>query len=322
MYEHFYSLRERPFDLTPNPRFLLMTPGHTEALSNIEYGLASKRGITLLLGEAGTGKTTLLRRALTAWVESHGPRLFAMYLNNPTLTRAELVEFLAAQFGLGPAAARSKVRLLAGIEEVLRARRENGELTALVIDEAQSLPDGLLEEVRLLANIESDTEKLLPLVLAGQPQLRVRLNTPGLQQLKQRIALRCMLAPLSLNETAAYISTRIRLAGGDAGQLFTRDAVLAIHEHARGIPRTISVICDNALVNGFAAEQRPVRADMVAEVCRDFDLEAARPAQAVAEAAPGGRRAAADNLRPFPPAAVRPWPEAARRFSQRLLEVR
>jgi general secretion pathway protein A len=312
MYEHFYGLRERPFDLTPNPRFLLMTPGHTEALSNIEYGITSKCGITLLLGEAGTGKTTVLRRALAARMETRESSLFAMYLSNPTLTRVEFMEFLAAQFELGPAAAKSKVRLLAGIEDVLRARRDTGDLTVLIIDEAQSLPNALLEEVRLLANIESETDKLLPLVLAAQPQLSIRLNTPGLQQLKQRIALRCTLAPLSLRETAQYIGGRIQLAGGDPAGAFTRDAVIAIHEHARGIPRIISVICDNALLNGFAAEQRPIGPDIIAEVCRDFDLEVP-PAKTVAKAGWGRPFTAASNLRPFLPEAVRPWPPAARR---------
>jgi general secretion pathway protein A len=262
MYERFYGFHERPFDLVPTPRFLLLTPTHREALSNVEYGVTARRGITLLIGDAGTGKTTVLRKALVR-VESRGPRLFSMYLNKPTLTRAEFVEFLATRFGLGPAAATSKIRLLTGVEKVLRVRRDNGDLTVLVIDEAQSLPLELLEEVRLLANIESDTDKLLPLVLAGQPELAARLNTPELRQLKQRVALRCTLAPLSLQETAAYISGRIRLAGGNAVQVFSRDAVLAIHSHARGFPRMISVICDNALSSGFATGQRPVGADLV-----------------------------------------------------------
>jgi general secretion pathway protein A len=320
MYERFYGLHERPFDLVPNPRFLLLTPTHKEALSNVEYGVTARRGITLLLGEAGTGKTTVLRKALAVRVESRGPRLFSMYLNNPTLTRAEFVEFLATQFGLGPAGATSKIRLLTEVEEVLRVRRDNGDLTVLVIDEAQSLPLELLEEVRLLANIESDTDKLLPLVLAGQPELAARLNTPELRQLKQRVALRCTLAPLSLQETAAYVAGRIRLAGGDAIQVFSRDAVLAIHSHARGIPRMISVICDNALLSGFATGQRPVGADLVAEVCHDFDLRASGGA----DPGPVGRSAiepsAASNLRPFLPATAREGPDAARRLSQRTLE--
>ncbi len=315
MYEQFYGLRERPFELTPNPRFLLLTPSHREALSNIEYGVMSRCGITLLLGEAGTGKTTVIRKALAAHMESRGSRVVAMYLNNPTLTRSEFVEFLAAQFQLGPAAAGSKTRLLREVEQVLRCRRDNGELTVLVIDEAQSLPPELLEEIRLLANIESDTEKLLPLVLAGQPEMAARLNGPELRQFKQRVALRCTLAPLSLSQTATYIAGRIRLAGGEPLAMFSRDAVLAIHAHARGIPRTISVICDNALLSGFATGQRPVGADLVAEVCRDFDLE--RWSDGEAAAAVSRVTANKDlNLRPFLPAAV--GTGAAHRAPQRV----
>ena len=151
-------------------------------------------------------------------------------------------------------------------------RRARGEITALVVDEAQSLSAELLEEIRLLANIETPTEKLLPLVLAGQPELAERLEEPGLRQLKQRVALRCEIAPFELPETAAYIASRIRTAGGEAARLFTREAVVLIHEHSRGIPRTISVICDNALVSGFALDRQPVDRGIVLEVARDFQL--------------------------------------------------
>ena len=144
-----------------------------------------------------------------------------------------------------------------------------------MVDEAQTLSAELLEEMRLLANIETPSEKLLPLVLAGQPELARRLNDPALRQLKQRIALRCELRPFELTETAAYIASRIRTAGGDAARLFTREAVMLIHEHSRGIPRTISVICDNALVSGMALGKQPVGRDIVLEVCRDFDLDVA-----------------------------------------------
>jgi len=166
------------------------------------------------------------------------------------------------------------VRLLRALHESLADRHRRGLASALIVDEAQSLPHELLEELRLLVNIESDTEKLLPLVLAGQPELADRLNERGLRQLKQRVALRCRLRAFTLRETALYIATRIRLAGGDAGLVFTRDAVIAVHEAAEGIPRTISVICDNALLNGFAADRRPVDADIVREVCSDFDVGA------------------------------------------------
>jgi type II secretory pathway predicted ATPase ExeA len=169
----------------------------------------------------------------------------------------------------------SKAGLLTALEPELRARRARKEITALVVDEAQSLSHELLEEIRLLANIETPSEKLLPVVLAGQPELAHRLNEPGLRQLKQRVALRCEVAPLDLSDTAAYIVSRIRTAGGNTTMLFTREAVTLIHTASRGIPRTINVMCDNALISGFALKRQPVDRDIVAEVLHDFDLAAA-----------------------------------------------
>ena len=270
MYEAFFGLRERPFDLTPNPRYLLLTPTHREALANLEYGIAAAKGLTLLTGEAGTGKTTLLRRVLAARMSTAGSQ--CVYLNNPALTRQEFYEFLTVQFGLAPDVAESKARFLQALEVELRQRQSTGMIPVLVIDEAQSLPDELLEEVRLLANIETDTAKLLPLVLAGQPELGARLNQAGLRQLKQRVTLRCEIAPLTLAETAAYIAGRIRLAGGDGPSLMSRDAVIRVFEYSRGVPRLISVLCDNALMTAFAAGQRPIDADVIRAVARDFDL--------------------------------------------------
>lgn len=270
MYERFYGLRELPFELTPNPRFLFFSPRHAEALSNLQYGLFSAKPVTLLIGEAGTGKTTLLRAALGS---EPCRSVRCVYINNPALTRQEFVETLARRFNLSSRAAASKAALLAELEPVLREARAAGEIHALVIDEAQSLSVELLEEVRLLANIETSTEKLLPLVLAGQPELATRLNDSALRQLKQRVALRCEIMPFELHETAAYVATRIRLAGGDALRLFTREAVTVIHEHSGGIPRTISVMCDNALVSGMALGRQPVDRAVVLEVIRDFDLD-------------------------------------------------
>jgi type II secretory pathway predicted ATPase ExeA len=272
MYESFYGLRERPFELTPNPRFLYMTPRHREALTTLEYGLMARTGIALLVGEAGTGKTTLVHAALQAQRSEKG---LAVYLNNPSLTRQEFVEFLAAGFGLSADAARSKTRCLTELTDLLVARHTAGAMTALVIDEAQGLPDELLEEVRLLANIESASEKLLSIVLAGQPEVAARLSQPSLRQLKQRIGLRCALAPLDLNATSAYIAARVRIAGGEAALLFTPEAIVEVHERARGIPRTISVICDNALVSGFALDRKPVDRELIVEVCADFDFTTA-----------------------------------------------
>jgi general secretion pathway protein A len=269
MYQRFYGLRELPFELTPNTRYLFLTEKHREALSNLEYGLFAAKSLTVLVGEAGTGKTTLLRAALES---ERCKNVRCVYLNNPALTRSEFVAMLAARFGLSSAASSSKTALLEELDRALRERRDRGEVTALMVDEAQAMSTELLEEIRLLANIETTEEKLLPLILAGQPELSTRLEDPGLRQLKQRVALRCEITPFQLPETAAYIATRIRMAGGTPAKLFTREAVSLIHEHAHGIPRTISVICDNALVSGMAMDRQPVDRNIVLEVCRDFHL--------------------------------------------------
>ena len=272
MYESFFGLRERPFDLAPNPRFLYLAKRHREALSHLRYGLTSPRGFTLLLGEAGTGKTTLVQTVLE---ELEPNTVECVLLSNPTLTRAEFLEFLAESFKLGPESRLSKTRLLAELRRHLEARQEAGKLTALVLDEAQSLPYELLEEVRLLSNIEASSSKLLNVVLAGQPELADRLNEPALRQLKQRVSLRCELGPLDLVDTAAYVAGRLRIAGGNPVEIFSREAVTAIHESSQGLPRTINVVCDNALIGGFAAQVRPVPRSIVLEVMRDFDLGAA-----------------------------------------------
>jgi type II secretory pathway predicted ATPase ExeA len=193
-------------------------------------------------------------------------------LNNPALTRTEFIQTLSQRFGLTARAGESKAALLEELEAVLLARRARGEVTALAIDEAQSLSNELLEELRLLANSETTQVKLLPLILAGQPELRDRLNQENLRQLKQRVTLRCELQPLTLEATAAYIATRIKVAGGEAAKLFSREAVIMIYERSGGIPRTISVMCDNALMTGFALGKRPVDREIVLEVARDFDL--------------------------------------------------
>lgn len=267
MYQRFYGLRDLPFELTPNPKDLYLTATHREALSNLEYGLFAAKSLTVLIGEAGTGKTTLLRAALES---ERCAAVRCVYMNNPALTRAEFVTILANRFGLSDEASRSKATLLEELEQKLRERRDRGEITALVVDEAQALSTELLEEVRLLANIETSDEKLLPLVLAGQPELSDRLEDAALRQLKQRVALRCEIAPFQLSETAAYIATRIRIAGGTPAKLFTREGIALIHEYSRGIPRTVSVICDNALVSGMALDRQPVDRSIVLEVCRDF----------------------------------------------------
>jgi len=277
MYERFYGFREVPFELTANPRFLYFTPQHREALCHLEYGLSVAKPVTVLIGEAGTGKSTLLRAALASEKCRH---ITCILIDNPTLTRAEFFETLASRFELSGRAESSKASLLNRLESIVRERQAHRKITALIVDEAQAVPDEILEEIRLLANMETATSKLLPVVLAGQPELAERLKQPSLRQLKQRVALRCELKPLDLPQTAAYIASRIRTAGGDPANIFTREAVTLIHEYSRGLPRTISVMCDNALTSGFALDQRPVDGDVVREVIRDYDLQAAAAAPA------------------------------------------
>jgi general secretion pathway protein A len=281
MYEQYYGLRERPFALTPNPRFLYLTGRHREALAHLEYGITGAKGITVVTGEAGTGKTTLIRAALDS---QRARDIRCVLVDNPTLTRGEFIELLGREFELSTNGCQSKAQFLLELRQLIVERHRTGGVTALVIDEAQSLPFELLEEVRLLANLETEEDKLLPVVLVGQPELGIRLNDVSLRQLKQRVALRCAITPLTLGETSAYVAGRIRIAGGDAATLFTRDAVELVFRYSGGIPRTISVICDNALINGFARSVRPVHRQLVDEVCRDFDLggtaESARSAPA------------------------------------------
>jgi general secretion pathway protein A len=283
MYQEFYGLKELPFELAPNPKYLFLPKRHREAFSNLQYGLFSAKGITVLIGEAGTGKTTLLHAAIGSELCRS---VTCVYLNNPTLTRLEFVQILSRRFELSDRASESKAVLLEELDRVLRERRSRGLITALVIDEAQSLTPELLEEIRLLANIETATDKLLPLVLTGQPELRDRLNEPGLRQLKQRVTLRCEIAGFNQEETAAYIAMRVRTAGGDAGRLFTREAVILIHQKSGGIPRTISVMCDNALLTAFGLGRQAVDSRIVREVAEDFDLAGREPGAGVAAERP------------------------------------
>jgi general secretion pathway protein A len=269
MYENFFGLKERPFDLSPNPRFLYVTGPQREALANLRYGLTTPRGLTLLLGEAGTGKTTLVQAALG---ELDADRIECVLLSNPTLTRVEFYEFLSTAFRLDPDTASSKTRFLFALRRHLEERHRAGKLTALVLDEAQSLPYELLEEVRLLGNIETPTSKLLNVVLAAQPELADRLNESSLRQLKQRISLRCELPTFDFPETAAYVAGRLRIAGGRPSDIFSREAVSAIYEASTGVPRTINVVCDNVLIGGFARQVKPITRALVRDVMNEFDL--------------------------------------------------
>jgi type II secretory pathway predicted ATPase ExeA len=269
VYEEFYGLREAPFDLTPNPRYLLRTPAHREALTTIGYGISRGNGITVLIGEAGTGKTTVLHAALAGLP----PESLVATISNPALTRDEFIEYLAWKLELGVDAGTSKAQFLIALQAMLIERHAKQQQVAIVVDEAHVLSEELLEEVRLLANLQAGHTSLVSVVLSGQPELAETLNRPNLRQLKQRIALRCELHPFTIQETADYIAGRIRVAGGDTARIFSREAVTLIHQASGGIARTISVICGNALISGFALDQRPVKSDVVREVLNDLDLD-------------------------------------------------
>jgi type II secretory pathway predicted ATPase ExeA len=264
MYEPFYGFAEPPFELTADTKYLFLTKRQREALSNLQYGLLSARSLTLLIGEAGTGKTTLIRAALESERCRH---IHCISLNNPVLRTDDFIRLLAMKFDLGPESAESKSVFLERLERHLRERHAAGETTALVIDEAHSLSVELLEEVRLLANIETPSAKLLPLVLAGQPELAARLEEPGLRQLKQRVSLRCVLESFNVDETAAYMASRIRTAGAEPSRIFSSEAVDLIHQRSGGIPRTINVISDNALISAMALGHQRVNRAIVVEVC-------------------------------------------------------
>ena len=250
-------LRERPFTLTPDPRFLYLSSRQREALSSLRYGLTTPHGFMLMTGEAGCGKTTMLRAALG---ELEGSKTSCVLVNNPTLSRAEFYEYLSRGFGLSEEAASSKARFLEELQTFSRGPLQQGETTGLVIDEAQSMPSELLEEIRLLGNIESSSAKLLNIVLAGQPELLDRLQDPSLDALRQRIALRCELKRFDRGETASYIAGRLRIAGGSPQDIFTQESVMVIHEATGGLPRTVNVLCENALIGGFAEQIQPVPA--------------------------------------------------------------
>ncbi len=283
MYEEFFGLRGRAFDLTTDPRFLFLSATHREALRGIRYAFAGRAGVSVLIGEVGTGKSTIVRAALSD--RKTAARI--VYLNNPLVSRQEFFELLNAGFELNTNASRSKTQLLLELSRSLLRAREAGHRVGLVIDEAQSLPDELMEEVRLLANMEVSNAQLLPVLLVGQPELADRLNQASLRQLKQRIALRCRLTPLEPQETAAYVETCLRTVGAKMASVLSPAAVRLIHECSRGLPRLISVICDNALLSGFVAGHRPVGDDIVLQVCRDLDLASGYTRAACSADGPG-----------------------------------
>lgn len=273
MYKKFFGLKENPFNVNPDPRYLFLTPHTQEALACLTYGIETRKGFILLTGEVGTGKTTLINKLLE-WL--HKERVFTAFVFNPRLSVSQFFDFMMADFGI-PCETHQKGQMLLKLNQWLLERYQAGERAVLVVDEAQNLSPQMLEEIRLLTNLETSTEKLLQIVLAGQPELEQKLNQPDLRQLRQRITLRAKTRPLTLDETQGYIQERMRIAGAENPDIFSPEAVAAVHRFARGIPRVTNLLCEHALVSSFADQKNPVPAEIVEEVARDFDLHIVDP---------------------------------------------
>ena len=273
MYKKFFGLKENPFNVNPDPRYLYLTPNTQEALACLTYGIETRKGFILLTGEVGTGKTTLINKLLE-WL--HKERVFTAFVFNPRLSVSQFFDFMMADFGI-PCETHQKGQMLLKLNQWLLDRYQAGERAVLVVDEAQNLSPQMLEEIRLLTNLETSTEKLLQIVLAGQPELEQKLNQPQLRQLRQRITLRAKTRQLTLEETRGYIEERMRIAGADNPDIFSPEAVAAVHHYARGIPRVTNLLCEHALVSSFVDQKNPVPAEIVEEVARDFDLHIVDP---------------------------------------------
>ncbi|MGI9067147.1 MAG: ExeA family protein [Pyrinomonadaceae bacterium] len=267
MYAEFYGLKELPFALTPDPRFIYFTPSHTEVMANLHYGIESGKGLIVVTGEVGTGKTTILR-----WMMQRLDRtVLVAYIFNPRLSVTEFYQHVASLLDVQKW--ETKPELLVALGQALESRHSRGLRTVLIIDEAQGLSPSVLEEIRLLSNFESNTAKHLQIVLTGQPELRDVLNNPDLRQLKQRVALRCVIKPLpNVEETDRYITSRLLVSGAASTDMFSLEAIDYIYRCTEGIPRNINNLCDNALLAGFAAGELNIGRSIIEEVAEGFDM--------------------------------------------------
>jgi general secretion pathway protein A len=269
MYKNFFGLRENPFNANPDPRYLFLTPQTQEALDEMTYGIHTRKGLILLTGEVGTGKTTLINRLLDWLRQQKTPTAFIF---NSHLESSDLFDFILSDFGV-PFDSISKTNSLMRLNNWLIERYRAGETAVLIVDEAQGLPIHLLEEIRMLLNLETPHAKLLQIVLSGQPELEERLERPDMRQLKQRITLRCKTAALTLNETHEYVRARLRIAGANGKPIFASQTLDAVHFYSRGIPRIVNLLCEHALINAYADNVRPIPPAMIEEIAREFQFE-------------------------------------------------
>lgn len=267
MYNGYFGFAESPFNVTPDPRFFYTNHVYREAFSALRYGIEAKKGFIVITGEVGTGKTTMLRKLMRTLAES----IHSVFIFNTLVSFSELLQLILHDLGLNPKEP-TRIAMLQELNDYLIKQLRRGHVVTVLIDEAQNLSDEALEGLRLLSNLETDQEKLLQIVLMGQPELKAKLDQPGLRQLKQRVAFQCQLAPLKPEEIGSYIDLRLRAVGYAGKDLFQPDAVLRIAFFSQGIPRLINIICDNALLNAYAESKNVVSAQMIEEVGRDLRL--------------------------------------------------
>jgi len=282
MYKAFFNLSRNPFELTPDPCCFVPTRHHDEALASLYYGVRRHKGLVVVTGEVGTGKTLLLR-CLLRLLEQSKDVAYA-YVFNSTLSPTEFLQYTVADFGM-PDSGKNKCELLTDLSKFVITRGTQQLTTVLIVDEAHQLSAETLEEIRMLSNLETATKKLLQIMLVGQPELDEKLDSVGLRQLKQRIAFRTQLVPLSTAETAAYIERRLRIAGADssASTLFSTESIARVHQYSLGLPRLINTICENALITAYARRLTTVNAEIIEDVARDFRLN--RPVLGIASEA-------------------------------------
>jgi len=271
MYKAFFGLTRNPFDLTPDPACFVSTKRHNEALAALYYGIRWHKGFVVVTGEVGTGKTLLLRCLLRLLKDSRD--IAYAYLFNSRLSATEFLQYILSDFGL-PASGKNKGELLLALGQFLLSRGSKRLTTVLIIDEAHHMSDDLLEEVRLLSNLETTDDKLLQIVLVGQPELDDKLDTLGLRQLKQRIALRAHLGSLEPEETREYVNKRLEIAGADAHRepIFSAEALAAVHRYSQGLPRLVNTICENGLIAAYAKQSSRVTSDIIDDVAKQFRL--------------------------------------------------
>lgn len=273
MYQEYFELRESPFNANPDPHYLYMTKETEEAIAGLVYGIQGRKGFITLIGEVGTGKTTLLNRLLE-WLREQ--QLKTAFLFNSRINSSQLFDFILAEFEI-PSETRNKSQQLMRLNHWLTERHRAGETAVLIIDEAQNLSYPVLEEIRLLTNLETSTAKLIQIILAGQSELDEKLKLPQLRQLRQRITVRCKTSPLNREQTHEYVAERLRIAGADGAPIFSAQSLDIIYKYAKGIPRVINLLSEHALIAAYADQLRPIPPSVIEEIAHEFQLDEVEP---------------------------------------------